>query len=204
MLVLWLLWKGGMSRKWRWEKNKTSCWHSDVHPHSVKFLACHTPEGVLTNLRCLVNFQMFKLDLKTAEELEIKLPTSVESYKKQENSRKTFTFALLIMQKPLTVDHNKLWKILREMRIPDHLTCLLRNLYAGPDATVRISLPNPAIEPASPALASGFFPTEPPGKRFCSLGLSLPAAAVLTLPIFHTTNRSWISYYDSSHPAPVH
>ena len=74
---------------------------------------------------------MFKLDLKTAEELEIKLPTSVESYKKQENSRKTFTFALLIMQKPLTVDHNKLWKILREMGIPDHLTCLLRNLYAG-------------------------------------------------------------------------
>ena len=80
---------------------------------------------------------MFKLDLKTAEELEIKLPTSVESYKKQENSRKTFTFALLIMQKPLTVDHNKLWKILREMGIPDHLTCLLRNLYAGQEAKVR-------------------------------------------------------------------
>ena len=82
-----------------------------------------------------MNFQMFKLVLEKAEEPEIKLPTSVESYKKQENSRKTFTFALLIMQKPLTVDHNKLWKILKEMRISDHLTCLLRNLYAGQETT---------------------------------------------------------------------
>ena len=74
---------------------------------------------------------MLKLNLEKAEEAEVKLPTPIGSYKKQENSRKTFTFALLIMQKPLTVDHNKLWKILREMGIPDHLTCLLRNLYAG-------------------------------------------------------------------------
>ena len=59
------------------------------------------------------------------------------SSKKQESSRKTSISALLTMPKPLTVDHNKLWKILKEMGIPDHLTCLLRNLYAGQEATVR-------------------------------------------------------------------
>ena len=83
------------------------------------------------------NIQMFKLDLEKAEEPEIKLPTSVGSQKRQESSRKTSTSALLTMSKPLTVDHNKLWKILKEMGIPDHLTCLLRNLYAGQEATVR-------------------------------------------------------------------
>ena len=80
---------------------------------------------------------MFKLDLEKAEEPEIKVPTSVGSSKKQESSRKTSTSALLTMTKPLTLDHNKLWKILKEMGIPDHLTCLLRNLYAGKEATVR-------------------------------------------------------------------
>ena len=78
---------------------------------------------------------MFKLDLEKADEPEIKLPTCVGSLKKQENSRKTS--ALLTMPKPLTVDHNKLWKILKEMGIPDHLTCLLRYLYAGQEVTVR-------------------------------------------------------------------
>ena len=62
---------------------------------------------------------------------------SVGSLKKLETSRKTSTSALLTMPKPLTVDHNKLWKILKEMGIPDHLTCLLRNVYAGQEATVR-------------------------------------------------------------------
>ena len=80
---------------------------------------------------------MFKLDLEKAEEPEIKLLTFVESSKKQENSRETSISALLTIPKPLTVDHNKLWKILKEMGIPDHLTCLLRNLYAGQEATVR-------------------------------------------------------------------
>ena len=84
-----------------------------------------------------MNFQMFKLDLEKADEPEIKLPTFVGSLKKQESSRKTSTSALLTMAKPLTEDHNKLWKILKEKRIPDHLTCLLRNLYAGQEATVR-------------------------------------------------------------------
>ena len=80
---------------------------------------------------------MFKLVLEKAEEPEIKLPTSAGSWKKQESSRKISVSALLTMPKPLTVDHNKLWKILKEMGITDHLTCLLRNLYAGQEATVR-------------------------------------------------------------------
>ena len=67
--------------------------------------------------------------LEKAEEPEIKLPTSVGSSKKQESSRKTSTSDC--------VDHHKLWKILQEMGIPDHLTCLLRNLYADQEATVR-------------------------------------------------------------------
>ena len=85
-----------------------------------------------------MNFQMFKLVLEKAEEPEIKLPTSARSSKKQKSSRKkTSTFALLTISNPLTMDHNKLWKILKEMGIPDHLTCLLRNLYAGQEAAVR-------------------------------------------------------------------
>ena len=80
---------------------------------------------------------MFKLVLEKAEEPEIKLPISAVSWTKQESSRKTSISALLTMPKPLTVDHNELWKILQEMGIPEHLTCLLRNLYAGQKATVR-------------------------------------------------------------------
>ena len=81
---------------------------------------------------------MFKLHLENAKEPEIKLPTSTGSKKKQGSSRKTSTSALLTMLKPLTVWITiKLWKILKEMGIPDHLTCLLRNLFAGQEATVR-------------------------------------------------------------------
>ena len=76
-------------------------------------------------------FQMLKLDLEKAEEPEIKLPTSIGSLKKQESSRKTH-FCLIDYAKAFDcVDHNQLWNILQEMGIPDHLTCLLRNLYAG-------------------------------------------------------------------------
>ena len=78
---------------------------------------------------------MFKLVLEKAEEQEIKLPTSIGLSKKQESSRKTSTSASLTTLKPLTVDHNKLWNILQEMGIPNHLTHLLRNLYAGQEAT---------------------------------------------------------------------
>ena len=81
---------------------------------------------------------MFKLVLEKAEEPENKLPTSVGSLKGQESSGKTSTSALLDYAKAFDcMDHNKLWKILKETRIPDHLTCLLRNLYAGQEATVR-------------------------------------------------------------------
>ena len=66
----------------------------------------------------------------------MELPTSSGSSKKQESFRETSTSALLTISRPLTVDH-KLWKILKEMEIPDHLICLLRNLYAGQEATVR-------------------------------------------------------------------
>ena len=84
-----------------------------------------------------MNFQMFQLILEKAEEPEIKLPTSAGSSKMQKSSRKTSISALLTTPKPLTMDHNKLWEILKEMGLPEHLTCLLRNLYAGQEATVR-------------------------------------------------------------------
>ena len=84
-----------------------------------------------------MNFQMFKLVLEKAEEPEIKLPTSAGSWKKQENYRKTSICFIDYAKSFDYVDHNKLWKILKEMGIPDHLTCLLRNLYAGQEATVR-------------------------------------------------------------------
>ena len=79
-----------------------------------------------------VNFQMFKLDLEKAEEPEIKLPTPTGPSKKQESSRKNIYFFFIAYAKAFDcVDHKKLWKILKEMGIADHLTCLLRNLYAG-------------------------------------------------------------------------
>ena len=85
-----------------------------------------------------MNFQIFKLDLEKAEEPEIKLPTSIGSLKKQDNSRKNIYFCFIDYTKAFDcVDHNKLWKILKEMGIPDHLICLLRNLYAGQEETVR-------------------------------------------------------------------
>ena len=80
---------------------------------------------------------MFKLGLEKAGEPKIKLPTSAGSSKKQESSTKTFISALLTTPKPLTVWITINWKILKEMGIPDHLSCLLRNLYAGQEATGR-------------------------------------------------------------------
>ena len=69
------------------------------------------------------DFQMFKLDLEKAEELEIKLQTSIGSLKQQESSRKTSTSALLVMPMPLTVDHKKMLKILEEKILEEYLTC---------------------------------------------------------------------------------
>ena len=82
---------------------------------------------------------MFKLVLEKAEAPEIKLPTYAGSWKKQESFRKNIYFCFIENSKAFDcVDHKKLWKILQEMGIPDHLTCLLRNLYAGQEATVSI------------------------------------------------------------------
>ena len=80
---------------------------------------------------------MFKLDLEKAEEPNIKFPTTVGSWEKQECSRKTSTSALLTMPMPLTMWITTNWIILKEMGIPDHLTCLLRNLYVGQEGTVK-------------------------------------------------------------------
>ena len=79
---------------------------------------------------------MFKLDLEKTEETEIKLPTSTGSSKKREFQKNIYICFIDYAKAFDCVDHNKLWKILKEMGIPDHLTCLLRNLYEGQEATV--------------------------------------------------------------------
>ena len=95
-------------------------------------------KSLQARLQQYVNFQMFKLVLERAEEPEIKLSTSAGSSKKQESSRKNIYFCFMDYAKALDcVDHNKLWKTLKEMGIPESLTCLLRNVYADQEATVR-------------------------------------------------------------------
>ena len=85
-----------------------------------------------------MNFEMFKLILDNAEEPEIKLSTSIESLKKQVSSKNIY-FCFIDYAKAFDcVDHNKLWKILKQMGVPDHLICLLRNLYASQETTVRM------------------------------------------------------------------
>ena len=84
-----------------------------------------------------MNFQMFKLDLEKAEEPEIKLPHPLD-HSKSKRVRPKIYFCFIDYAKALDfVDHNRLWKILKKMGIPDHLIYLLRNLYAGQEATVR-------------------------------------------------------------------
>ena len=86
-----------------------------------------------------MNSLMFKLVLEKTEEPKIKLPTSTDSSKKGRNFQKNIYFCVIDYAKAFdSVYHNKLWKILKGMGIPDHLTCLLRNLYADQKATVRI------------------------------------------------------------------
>ena len=80
---------------------------------------------------------MFKLNLEKAEKPEIKLPTFSRSQRRQGNSGKTSTSASLSTLKPLTVVHNQLWKILKGMGISDHFICLLGNVYAGQEATIK-------------------------------------------------------------------
>ena len=110
-------------------------------PHSCTHFTCQqgharNPLSQASIVRELKTSRCTK-DLEKAEEPEIKLPTSVESQRKQGNSRKKSTSATLTILKPLTLWITTNWKILKEMGIPDHLTCLLRNLYEGQEATVR-------------------------------------------------------------------
>ena len=91
----------------------------------------------------MANFQMFKLVLEKAEEPEIKLPKSIGSSEKKKKKRerefqKNIYFCFIDYAKVFDyVDHNQLWEILKEMRMPDHLTCLLRHLHAGQEAKLR-------------------------------------------------------------------
>ena len=108
--------------------------------HSFHMLArqCSKSSKIGFNSMQTENFQMYKLDLEKAEEPETKLPTSIGSSKKQENSRKSIYFCFTDYAKAFDcVNHNKLWKTLKEMGRPDHLNCLLGNLNAGQEATVR-------------------------------------------------------------------
>ena len=97
------------------------------------------PKILQARLQQHVNHELpdVQAGFRKAEDPEIKLPTSAESSKNQESSRKTSIPALLTMPKALTLWITKNWKILKDMGIPDHLTCLLRNLYAAQEATVR-------------------------------------------------------------------
>ena len=83
-----------------------------------------------------MNFQMFNLDLEKAKEAK-QIGNIHWIIEKQDSSRQLSISVLLTMPKPLIVWITTNWKILKEMGIPDHLTCLLRNLYAGQEATVR-------------------------------------------------------------------
>ena len=83
---------------------------------------------------------MYKLVLKKADEPEIKLLTSTRSSKKQESSKKNLFCCIDYAKAFDGVDHKKLWKILQDMGIPDHLTCLLRNLYAGQEEQLEVDM----------------------------------------------------------------
>ena len=88
-----------------------------------------------------MNFQMFKLVLEKAEEPEISIANICWIMEKTREFQKNIYFCFIDYTKAFDcVDHNKLWKILKEMGIPDHLTCLWRNLYAGQEPTVRTRL----------------------------------------------------------------
>ena len=98
--------------------------------------AGHQWLGYINSIRTM-NFQMFKLYLEKAKEQEIKLPISTGSFKKQE-FQKNIYFCFIEYAKDFDyVDHNKLWKIIKELGLPNYLTCFLRNLYAGQEATVK-------------------------------------------------------------------
>ena len=106
-------------------------------PHNCTHLTCSKFSKPGFNSMWIMNFQMFKMDLEKEEEPEIKLPTSVGSSKKQRVPESHLPLLYWLSQSLWLCGFNKLWTILEEMGIPDHLTCLLRNLCAGQEATVR-------------------------------------------------------------------
>ena len=113
--------------------------HTTAQLHSAHMLAkqCSKFSKQAFISTWTMNFQMFKLNFKKAEEPEIKLPISTGSWKKQEFQKNLYFCFIDYAKASDCVDHNKLWKILKEMGIPDHLTCLLKILYTGQEATVR-------------------------------------------------------------------
>ena len=107
--------------------------------HSSHMLAkwCSKFSKLAFNSTWTMNFQMFKLDLEKAKEPELELPTSLDHRKSKRIPENQLLLLHYLGLSLKCVDHNKLWKILQEMGILDHLTCLLRNLYAGQESTVR-------------------------------------------------------------------
>ena len=111
---------------------------AQLHSFHMLERSCSKSSKLGFNSMWIKNFHMFKVNLKKAEEPEIKLPTSVGSQEKAREFQKNTYFCFIDYAKAFDcVDHNKLWKTLKEMGIPDHLTCLLRNLYTGQEPTVR-------------------------------------------------------------------
>ena len=110
-----------------------------VQLHSFHILArlCSKSFKLCFSSTWTENFQMYKLDLEKAGEAEIKLPPLIGWWRKEGSFRKSSTSVSLTTLKPLTVWVTTNWKILKDMELPDHLTCLLRNLYAGQETTVR-------------------------------------------------------------------
>ena len=113
-----------------------------LHDHSIHTPTSFTTEVIhelWTAIHELWTYKCSSWFLEKEEEPEVKLPISAGSLKKQESSKKISISASLTMPKPLTVwiTINGRWTILKEMGIPDHLTCLLTNIYAGQEATAR-------------------------------------------------------------------
>ena len=109
--------------------------HNCTHLIHYKVMLSIFPARLQKHVNC--EFSDVQAGFRKGRGIRDQLPTSIGSLKKQENSRKTSTFALLIITNPLTVWITTDWKVLKEMGIPAHLTCLLRNLYAGQEATVK-------------------------------------------------------------------
>ena len=138
------IWSGHRTRKNQFSmqyqrRAKSNIVQTTTQLHSFYMLAksCSKSSKLSFNSTWTVNFHNFKLVLEKAEEPEIKLPKFTGSSKKQESSRKT-CFCFIDYTKAFDcMDHNKLWEILEQMGTPDHLICLLRNLYAGQEPTVR-------------------------------------------------------------------